>query len=189
MPYSRFIRWSHALAAITIVFQMAISLIMDHPHAKKPMTPDGGFYFQWHEWVGLAALAVLACGVIYRVINWKRQSQGRLFPWLSATGRQDLYREVPQFLLLRWTKLPIDGALSGTLHGLGLLIAAAMALTGGILYIGLGPQNSVTPGVHNLMDLHSFLATFMWIYLCGHAFMAVWHQYAGHGSFARIFKP
>ena len=50
MTYNRFTRWTHALAAITIVFQMAISLIMDHPHTKKPMTVDGGLYFQWHEW-------------------------------------------------------------------------------------------------------------------------------------------
>lgn len=188
MHYSRFIRLLHTLTAITITFQMVISLIMDHPHTNRPMSADGGLYFRWHEWVGLAALAILACGWIYRFINWKRESQGRLFPWLGSAGRQSLAREVGQFILLRWTGIPQDGALTGTVHGLGLLIAAAMALTGGVLYIVLGPQDTVTPVVRSLMEVHSFLATFMWIYLCGHALMALWHQYMGHGSFARIFR-
>ena len=189
MQYSRFIRWTHALAAIAIIFQMAISLIMDHPHTKKPMTDDGGLYFAWHEWVGLAALAVLIAGWLYRVVQWKRESNGRLFPWVNAAGRQNLGRDLVQFLRLRWTTLAVDGALACTIHGLGLLIGTAMALTGGIIYIGLGTVNTVTPGVHNLMDVHSFLATFMWIYLGGHAVMALWHQFAGHGSFTRMFKP
>ena len=188
MQYSRFIRISHALVAFAIIFQMVISLVMDHPHTKKPMDADGGMYFRWHEWVGLAALAILACGWIYRLINWKRESQGRFFPWMTSSGRSSLLQESGQFLRLRWTAIPEYGALAGTIHGLGLLLAAVMALTGGAIYIGLGPQDTVTPGVHSLMDAHSFLATFMWFYLCGHALMALWHQYMGHGSFARIFK-
>ncbi len=188
-PYSRFIRWTHALAAIAIVFQMAISLIMDHPHTKKPMTIDGGQYFAWHEWVGLAALAVIIAGWLYRLVQWKREGHGRLFPWVDASGRQTLGRELLQFLRLRWTTLPVDGALAGSIHGLGLLLGTVMAVTGGIIYFGLGPENKVTPAVHSVMDAHSFLATFMWAYLGGHAVMALWHQFAGHGSFARMFKP
>jgi cytochrome b561 len=180
---------SHTLTAVAIVFQMVISLIMDHPHAKKPMTLDGEVYFRWHEWVGLAALAVLACGWVYRLVNWKRESQGRFFPWVTASGRQSLIQEMGQFLRLRWTAIPEYGALAGTIHGLGILIASAMAITGGLVYVALGPQDTVTATAHSLMDLHSFLATFIWVYLGGHAFMAVWHQYMGHGSFARIFKP
>lgn len=189
MKYSRFIRWTHLLAALAIAFQMAISLIMDHPHTKKPMNADGGLYFAWHEWVGLAALAIIIGAWLYRVLTWKRESHGRLFPWLNTAGRHALLQDLKQFALLRWTSLPVDGALAGTVHGLGLLMASAMALTGGFIYIGLGPENKITPGVHNVMDLHSFLATFMWIYLGGHCAMAIWHQYAGHGSFARMFKP
>jgi cytochrome b561 len=187
--YSRFIRLSHTLTAAAIIFQLAMSLIMDHPHTGKPMTIDGELYFRWHEWVGLAALAVLACGWIYRLVNWQRESQGRLCPWATAPGRLSLVREMGLFLRLRWTEIPEDGALVGTIHGLGLLISAAMVLTGGAIYIALGPQDTVTPAANNLMDIHSFLATFMWIYLCGHALMALWHQYMGHGNLARIFKP
>jgi cytochrome b561 len=186
--YSRPIRLAHGLVAAATVFQLGISLIMDHPHTKRPMTADGGLYYTWHQWVGLAALAVLAFAWVYRLLTWKRENQGRIFPWVTAAGRAVLAREAGQFLLLRWTTIPDDGALAGTVHGLGILIASAMALTGGAIYVALGPQNAVTPTAHTIMDLHSFLSTFMWIYLCGHAVMALWHQYAGHRSFARIFK-
>jgi cytochrome b561 len=187
-PYSRFIRLTHILVAIAIVFQLGISLVMDHPHAKKPMTVDGGLYYSWHQWVGLATLAILVCAWTYRVITWKRESQGRIFPWVTASGRTALIAETKQFLLLRLTTIPEDGALSGTIHGLGLLIALSMALTGGAIYLALGANNAVTPAAQSIMDLHSFLSTFMWIYLCAHAVMALWHQYLGHHSFARIFR-
>lgn len=187
MRYSPVIRLLHALVALSITFQLVISLVMDHPRASRPMSADGGLYFLWHEWAGLVALAVLLLGWIYRLIRWKRESQGRLFPWAIPAGRRSLLDEARQFLLLRWTRIPEDGALSGTVHGLGLLIASAMALTGVLLYIELGPRNAVTPGVRTMMQLHSFLATFMWIYLCGHALMALWHQYMGHGALKRVF--
>lgn len=187
MRYSPVIRLLHALVALSITFQLVISLVMDHPRASRPMSADGGLYFLWHEWAGLAALAVLLLGWIYRLIRWKRESQGRLLPWAIPAGRRSLLDEARQFLLLRWTRIPEDGALSGTVHGLGLLIASAMALTGVLLYIELGPRNAVTPGVRTMMQLHSFLATFMWIYLCGHALMALWHQYMGHGALKRVF--
>jgi cytochrome b561 len=186
--YSRTIRLTHALVAVAIVFQLAISLIMDHPHSKRPMTPDGGLYYDWHQWVGLGALGVLAYAWVYRLLTWKRESQGRIFPWVTAAGRTALAHETKQFLMLRWTAIPADGALAGTVHGLGVLIASAMALTGGAIYLALGAQRTVTPTAHSIMDLHSFMSTFMWVYLCGHAAMALWHQYAGHGSFARIFR-
>ena len=189
MRYSRFIRWSHSLVAVAIIFQMAISLIMDHPHTKRPMTVDGEQYFRWHEWIGLAALALLICTWVYRLITWKRESHRRLFPWVTASGRQSLLREAWQFVRLRWTDIPEEGALVGTVHGLGVLIATAMALSGGLIFFALGAQDIVTPVAHRLMDVHSFLATFMWVYLCGHPVMAFWHEYMGHGSLARIFRP
>jgi hypothetical protein len=36
--YSRTIRLAHAMVAVAIVFQMIFSLVMNHPHAQKPMT-------------------------------------------------------------------------------------------------------------------------------------------------------
>ena len=43
MAYSVPIRLLHGLTALAIGFQMVISLVMDHPHGKRPMDPTGAF--------------------------------------------------------------------------------------------------------------------------------------------------
>jgi cytochrome b561 len=72
--------------------------------------------------------------------------------------------------------------------GWGLLAASAMAVTGVTIFIGLGSTDQVTLGVHNLMEVHSTLATFMWIYLYDHALMALWHQLMGRRVLDAMFN-
>jgi cytochrome b561 len=62
-----------------------------------------------------------------------------------------------------------------------------MAFTGVAIFVGLWPADKVTPSVHSIMEVHSTLATIMWIYLYGHALMAIWHQFIGHGSLVTMF--
>ncbi|GBL46449.1 hypothetical protein SFMTTN_2263 [Sulfuriferula multivorans] len=188
MTYSRTTRILHSLIALTITFQLIVSLVMEHPANKRPMSQAGAFWFEWHEWVGLAAMAVLLVSWIYRLANFKREGQGQLFPWTNAAGRKALTTETGHFLTLKWKALADTGPLAGTIHGLGLLIATAMAVTGSILYIGLWPDDVVTPNVHTMMEVHSTLATVMWIYLYGHVIIALWHQFAGHASIAKMFS-
>ena len=186
-PYSGPLRLLHALLAISVTIQLLSSLVMGHPSFRRPMTPDGAFYFHWHEWIGLGALAVLVVGWIYRVTTWKRESQARLFPWLSRQGLRDLTQEVKSFLMLRWSRIPEYGALAGTVHGAGLLLATAMALTGGAIYFALGPHDALTPSADALMNVHQSMGIFMWIYLCGHSLMAVWRQYTAKATFRHMF--
>lgn len=188
MTYSRTTRILHSLIALTVTFQLIVSLVMEHPENKRPMSQAGAFWFEWHEWVGLAAMAVLLASWIYRLANFKREGQGMLFPWMNAAGRKSLMTELRMFLTLKWKALADTGPLAGTIHGLGLLIATAMAVTGSILYIGLWPDDAVPPNVHNMMEVHSTLATVMWIYLYGHVIIALWHQFVGHASIAKMFS-
>ena len=187
MHYSRFIRLLHTITAVAIIFHLMISFIMDHPHASKPMTINGALYFQWHEWIGLAALTILMGGWIYRLMNWKRESQDRFFPWFKSSRRLSITHETGHLLIMRWTKIPENGALAGTIHELGLLIASVMVLTGGVIYVALGSQNTVTPGVHNLMEVYLFLATFicgLLIWTCAHGVMPPVHGAPGsHTNF------
>ncbi len=179
----------HALIAAAITAQLALTLVMDHPNAKgRPMTPAGAHWFSWHEWVGLFAFAVLVANWAYRAAVWKRQGQGRLFPWLTRDGRAALMRELRSFARLRWGEMPVDGALAGTVHGLGLALATEFAATGTLLFILLWPANVVTPLASRLMYLHQLMGPVMWSYLAGHGAMALWHQYAGHRSFPRMFR-
>lgn len=186
--YSRAIRILHAAVAAGITFQLLISLVMDHPHATRPMSGAGETYFHYHEWAGLLTAGILLCGWIYRLLNWRRESQGSLYPWVSAKGCRALASDLKAFLLFRWTQIPQGSTLAGTVHGLGLLIASAMAITGVAIFIGLWPTDKVTSGVQNLMEVHSTLATFMWIYLYGHGLMVFWHQFIGHGALATMFS-
>jgi cytochrome b561 len=186
--YNRALRAMHALIALAIVAQMVLTLVMDHPSAKRPMRPPGSMYFQWHEWVGLAAFAVLAANWIYRVVNWKREGQGRLFPWVSRDGRAALGAELRDFLRLNWKAIPAEGALAGTIHGLGLLLATALAGTGLMLYVVLWPANVVTPFAEQLMYVHQLMGPAMWTFLAGHGAMAVWHHFSGDRSLVKMFS-
>jgi len=186
--YPRAVRAMHALIALAILTQMLLTLVMQHPRAKRPMTPQGAFYFQWHEWVGLAAFAVLGANWIYRAARWK-QAVRRLFPWSTRPGRAELGRELGLFARLRWRSIPLDGALAGTVHGLGILLASEFALTGSVLFILLWPSNQVTPLASQVMEVHQYLGSAMWAFLAGHGAMAVWHQLAGERSITRMFSP
>lgn len=179
----------HALIAAAITAQLVLTLVMDHPRSNgRAMSPGGAYWFSWHEWVGLFAFAVLAANWAYRAHAWKRQSQGRLFPWLTADGRAGLLRELRSFARLRWSEMPPDGALAGAVHGLGLLLATEFAATGTLLFILLWPANVVTPFATRLMYLHQLPGPALWAYLAGHGAMALWHQYAGHQPFLRMFR-
>ncbi len=190
MKYSRPLRILHIFSALTISYQLIVSLFMERPrlHGGHTMTSGGGFLFASHEWVGLVAVGVLFIGWVYRFVNWKRENQARLFPWLSRAGAITLASEVMSFIKFRWENVPENGALAGTIHGLGLLAATAMALTGGILFIQLYPANLITPSTHLMMELHSFFSTFMWAYLYGHGLMALWHEFIGDKALSKMFR-
>lgn len=186
--YNRALRFMHALIALAIVVQMVLTLLMEHPSAKRTMSATGAFYFQWHEWVGLAGVAILAINWIYRLSKWKREGQGRLFPWVARDGRAQLGAELRDFVHLKWVAIPVDGALAGTIHGLGLLLATELAATGALLYVLLWPANVVTPLAKQLMEVHQFLGPAMWTYLAGHGAMAVWHQFSRERSLVQMFS-
>jgi cytochrome b561 len=188
LPYSRFTRITHVLVALSITFQMFVSLVMDHPRTSRAMAWPGSLFFRWHEWVGLAALIVLALSWVYRTTPAGRSAGARLFPWASAARLRQIGADLRNFACLRWAALSEDSALSGTIHGLGLLLATALAVTGGAMYVALWPADVLTPTGRSIMRVHSFLSTSMWIYLGGHVAMAVWHQYAGHGTLQRMFS-
>ncbi len=82
-------------------------------------------------------------------------------------------------------KAPDDraGALASAVHGLGLVIASAMAASGASYFL-LFEGTSLGSRV---LGIHKFLANFMWAYLIGHASMAALHAMLGDDVFARMF--
>ena len=188
MRYSRITRFLHALLAVLMSMQLAVSLVMEHPHARRAMEPVGLWFFRWHENMGIALFVLLAVSWLYRFTTWRREVQGDAIPWLHASGRAALASELKSFARLRWNALHEHGALAGSVQGAGLLLGSALAVTGLGLYVLLGPADTVTQAVESLGDIHSALGNIMWAYLGGHACMALWHQYTGHGTMVGMFS-
>jgi cytochrome b561 len=77
-----------------------------------------------------------------------------------------------------------DGALASAIHGLGLLVLTAMAVTGAVYFAADG-----TPVGRACLTLHKMAANLMWAYLIGHAGLAALHRLLGSDIFSRMFWP
>lgn len=110
------------------------------------------------------------------------------FPWFSRSGRKALWHEAHTLIRFPLSAIPVEGALSGAAHGLGLLAASGMAVSGVLQYLVL--ENYVQN--HALFDVaqgaHELLGALMWVYLIGHSGMGILHQWLGHQSVTRIFS-
>lgn len=178
-------RFLHFSLAATVTIQLFVSLIMARPRIGVTRSAIESYGFDIHEWVGLAALAVI---VVHWLWSLRAASTARLehlFPW-NIQGRAQIMQELRA---LPRGQLPAGGpggGLTGMVHGLGLLGASAMAITGGVLFASLSEHGEMSAFTHNVQDMHQFIATFVWIYWGGHVAMAVLHQYLGHDTLQRM---
>ena len=170
-------RFFHGALALAIVTQLITSLAMEGPDEESA----GDALFQLHRYAGLTAMA-LALG-FWLVILGRRQgtSFGALFPWFSGTRRAAVFRDIGHYLkALTRLHLPepdVDGPLSSAVHGLGLLLMTAMALSGTLYFIqvNLG-LHSPEPDDMPVMLVHFALGNLVWVYLIAHASLAVLHH-------------
>lgn len=189
MIYDRFIRILHWGFALGVSLQLLLEEFMKRPKPGRVRDATEAFFFGVHEVIGL----MLAVWVIVRAVAMvdDRQSWHRLFPWLSADGRRMLgeeIREVPGWFFGRLKAPQEQDTLAGSVHGLGLLLIAAMAATGTVVFLGMSPDGSMPELVHDVMEVHEALGNLVWIYLVGHVGMALYHQLLGHRSLQRIFS-
>jgi len=186
-PWARPTRWLHLGLTITVTVQLFVSLVMEPPghHGARSALEAGGF--EVHEWSGLAALAIV-------LLHWgwsltgRRSLLGHLFPW-GHEGRRRIGADFMQLLRLRPPEGGPDGGLAGFVHGLGLLAVTFMAISGGVLFVLLPESGSPPASVHEIGDIHSFVATFVWIYWWGHIVLALFHHFRGHTTLRDMFRP
>ena len=175
---SRATRILHALIAVTIVTQLALSTVMQAPGRNRP----GDQWFEVHEYVGLATLAVLAGYWIWAMVRTREVSFAMLFPWFSMSRIRNVWADLGDHLRsLGRGKLPLSEAkpLANAVHGLGLIVATIMAVTGAAGYF--------LPQARSLLDVHAAVSSVMWAYLIGHAGIAVLHEIKGERLIQRIF--
>lgn len=172
-------RLLHMLVALCIIFQLFVSLVMHRPST-------GGLGWQAHEAVGIASLAVLGVFWLWTLLRRRETRLVQLFPWFSQAGRSALWQDgLNHIAALRRLRLPHADAspIASATHGLGLLAATAMALTGACYFLqGLVPEFLI----HAAIFVHESLANLMWAYLIAHAGLALLHELTGQHVLHRM---
>ena len=173
----------HFALLIVVLHQLLSSLWAEKPPPGEAM----GWPLYLHERAGIAGVAVLGLFWVWLLARGPREpSIGRLFPWFSPARIAAVFADVAKILRavaeLRRPPLDLDALASAT-HGLGLLVASWMALTGAMwFFVFDGGSYGRT-----VLGLHRLVANLMWAYLIGHASVALLHQALGDDIFSRMF--
>lgn len=171
----------HLLLLLAVLAQLATSQLMGRPHPGE----TASWTFSLHEYVGLASLATVGAFWLWAVVRHGETRLGRLLPWFSASACKAVFADAAaQLRLLARLQPPSDddGALASAVHGLGLLVITAMAVSGTVYYVGPHAQIGRTA-----LTLHKMLANLTWAYLITHAGLAVLHHLLGSDIFSRMF--
>lgn len=189
MKYSRPIRILHLLLAAGITAQLALSLVMEVPKPGRTLDAFQAFAFEAHENLGVALLAVLMLHWLFFFMGHAHRGMGNFFPWFSRERLAGLAAEVKDMLRLRVSDPEAQSALAGAIQGLGLAVASLLAVSGTVLYFGMGEDGSMSSMVHAVKEFHGTLGPVMWGYLAIHAGAAMLHRFAfSHRSILSIFE-
>lgn len=182
-------RLVHAGLALSICTQLATSLIMQGPTE----TAAGDAIFQLHRYSGFSALAFVF--LFWMTLTFRRRGTAisALFPWFSGVWRRAFLADLGNHLrtVVRG-RLPAHeetGPFASAVHGLGLLLMTAMAVSGGVyaaqVWVGL---QSPEPDGSLAMTVHFALANLVWVYLIAHAGMAMIHHFARSAPLSKMWK-
>ena len=179
----------HAGLAAAICVQLLSSLVMHGPTETTP----GDMIFQVHRYSGFVALAFALLFWITLTVRRRGTSPAALFPWFSRPRMRELLadasRHLKSAIAWRFPSYEEDGPLASAVHGLGLLLMTAMAVSGGIYaaQVWAGFQ-SPEPDGNLAMTVHFALANLVWAYLIAHAGMAALHHFACSASLSRMWR-
>jgi cytochrome b561 len=181
-------RLLHALLAVAIIHQLAVSQFMTHPRPGRP----GDFGVELHTWVGLASFAIVLAFWLWTLLRRREHGFVDLVPWFSAARRGAVLADLRHHLdSLKRLSLPDPGTetpLASAVHGLGLLTATAMAATGTLAWFLSAPDGRIAAPGRLALEVHEVFANRMWAYLVAHAALAVLHEALGHGTLRRMVR-
>jgi cytochrome b561 len=180
---SHLTRVLHLAVLLTVVEQLLTSQIMERPLPGE----DPDWPFALHEQVGLVGLGVLTLFWLWTLIRDERETPlQQFFPWFAMKALGEVAVDIEAIgraVIRRWAPpLHLD-ALSSAVHGLGLLLATFLAMSGAVwfaLFTG-------TPYGRIVLMAHKLAGNLMWAYLIAHASAALLHQARGDHIFARMF--
>jgi len=190
MKYDRTIRILHFGIVLSILLQLFGEKLMGLPEPDHSRHAIETLFLGIHEGIGSIAL-ILVCVYLIVVLD-EAAGRERLFPWINATGRHSLWlemrRDIPGWL--RGKLLPPGEShfVSDSIHGTGIALALFLGFTGSILFLGIGPHGEMSSDIKVIWECHSIMATMMWIFVAGHAGMALVHELKGHEMLREIFR-
>lgn len=181
-------RLVHAGLALAVIIQLLTSLPMEPPEPDSP----GNWYFQVHQYSGLAAFCFVFGFWLVLAIRRNGTAPGALFPWFSGARltalRTDARRHLAALLSRRLPARDEHAALPSAIHGLGLLLISAMATSGAIYYFINSGDPDAGGAVGAVMFVHTTLANIVWAYLIGHAGLALAHHYMQEMSLGEMWS-
>ncbi len=190
MKYKHTTRILHTGIAAFMLLQMLGEKLVGFPGPRQPWHTGDALFIGIHELMGAIAL-VLVCVYLIVVLD-DAAGQERLLPWISAKGRNGLWLEirhnVPGWLHGKLPPPEECHAIAGAVHGLGIFLALLLGLSGSMLFLGIGPRGDMTPDIKVVWEYHGIMATMMWVFVAGHAAMALAHELKGHGMLREMFS-
>ncbi|MWV29246.1 cytochrome b/b6 domain-containing protein [Aurantiacibacter rhizosphaerae] len=181
-------RLFHAALALSIITQLATSQFMVTPKAGRPEN----VFFEIHEYSGLTALVLATLFFLNIAFRNRGTEAGLLFPWFSGARLRALGADISQFLKsaakFRLPPYHSESPIASAVHGLGLLLMALMASTGALWWAGgkFGVPGSQITDV--AMEVHEIFSNLVWVYLIGHAAMALIHHYTDQMSLKEMWS-
>jgi len=192
MKYDRITRWLHAGIALGVVVQLFCSLFMDVPAPGRPLAGIGYRLFLIHRWSGITVVALVMLHWLWGLSGHVQGGWGHLFPWFSGPRLRNLISDIKD--VPKWVRGAFPGqqeetiALAGAVHGLGLLAVSAMALSGAVIFFGMGPHGSMSRLVVLVRQGHMYMGIVLWFFFAGHVGIAVLHQWRGDRLISNMFN-
>jgi cytochrome b561 len=190
MRYDRPTRWFHAGIALGIAAQLGLSLVMNAPDDKDEVLASGIplLLFHTHELIGFALLALLLLHWLWSLSGHVQDGFGHLFPWFSKKRINAIRGELKEALKLKLSDPETNNALAGAVHGLGLLAATALAVTGAVIFFNLSDSGHMSQLGETFHKIHGLIAPLMWAYLIGHFAISVIHKRMGRTNVKDMFS-
>lgn len=186
--YGRSIRVMHALFAFGITAQLLLSTVMRQPRPGRARTAFEALSFTVHEYVGLAMVVILLAHWLLHVSGNAGKGLAYFFPWFSRDRMRRLADEIRELSRFKLGSPETQDAIAGAFQGLGLVIATLLALSGGLIYLGLADDGTMSGTTRSIRRVHTTLAPLMWGYLGIHLAATLAHIAAGHRSILAIFR-
>jgi cytochrome b561 len=189
VKYAWPIKLLHGLFALGITLQLLLSTVMRQPRPGRARDAFETLTFAVHEYLGLAVLAILLLHWLLVAFGSAYKGLAHFFPWFSRERMTRLLAEANDLARLRISEPEKQDTVAGAFQGVGLVIASLLALSGGMIFIGMADDGTMSATIRSVRKVHTTLAPVMWGYLGIHVAATLAHLVVGHRSVLAIFRP